>query len=981
MKMNMKMDSNSINGIKRFTNTCIIFLMVFIWVSIVPLIADANRKPLSLQDIMKFKGIHDPIISEKGDWVVYNTKPDRGNGEIIATHIATNKTYSIERGAKPAITKDSRWVAAVVQPDEVELEKATKKRKPKPGMALLETSTGKIITVEKVKGFSFSDDSVWLLYQLYPEKEKEDKQDKDKKKMKEEESKKEKEKKDDKKVEIYTMVLRNLSTGKEIRIPEVSASSFDPASRYLAYSIYNKDEEGIQNGLYVRELDKSGNIEKKIHSLPMAKYSNLAWSKKKSRLAFLLHEKTRNITTNQPGETAKIDIQNESYTSSLMVWDGLKNKMYLAVSKKSTPPGWLIPRENKISWTKDENRVFFGLKPEDEFKWTHPHPQPKRENPRTDKETEKINLYDMDHILKKRGVDIWHWQDPFINPNQKKQWEKYKNRIYPAVYHFKENRYVQLTDQEMPMLQIPENPNNALGLSNRPYQREIAWDGWYNDVYLVSLWNGTRKKILTRHDQDAYLSFHGQFILFYRDKHWQLYDIRLSRTSNLTKSIKTPFYNEDHDYPSDVPGYGMAGWTKDDASVLIYDKYDIWEFSTSTGGATCLTEGIGRENKIAFRILKLDPEVKFFKKNEKLLLSAYSHEKKYSIFYSCVIGKKGIKRLINGQEDKWFRFLEKAKKSEQILYTRENFEEFPDLWVSNLELNSPRKISDVNPQRADFLWGKTELIEWNSLDGIPLQGVVIKPENYDKNKRYPVLVYFYRFMSHQLHRFNQVVINHRPCFPYYAGHGYVIFLPDIRFEVGRPGLAAVKCVVPGVQKLISLGIADPKAISLHGHSWSGYQTAFIVTQTNIFTAAIAGAPVSNMTSAYNGIRWGSGLARQSQYEKGQSRIGRSLIEAPHLYMENSPVFFTHRIHTPLLIQFGDKDEAVPWYQGIELYLTMRRLNKNCIFLQYNDESHHLKKYPNKLDYTIKMKEFLDHYLKGEPAPAWISKGVPYQKKK
>jgi dipeptidyl aminopeptidase/acylaminoacyl peptidase len=225
-----------------------------------------------------------------------------------------------------------------------------------------------------------------------------------------------------------------------------------------------------------------------------------------------------------------------------------------------------------------------------------------------------------------------------------------------------------------------------------------------------------------------------------------------------------------------------------------------------------------------------------------------------------------------------------------------------------------------------------------------------------------------------------MVVNHRPNFPFYVSNGYVMFLPDVRFRVGQPGYSATKCVVTGVQKLIDLGIADPKAVALHGHSWSGYQTAFIITQTDIFAAAIAGAPVSNMTSAYGGIRWNSGLARQFQYEKSQSRIGKSLWEAPLLYIENSPVFFADRINTPLLIQHGDRDGAVPWYQAIELYLAMRRLNKNCIFLQYNDEPHHLKKYANKLDYSIKMKEFLDYYLKGEPAPAWIKSGVPYKKK-
>jgi len=271
-------------------------------------------------------------------------------------------------------------------------------------------------------------------------------------------------------------------------------------------------------------------------------------------------------------------------------------------------------------------------------------------------------------------------------------------------------------------------------------------------------------------------------------------------------------------------------------------------------------------------------------------------------------------------------------------------------------------------------------VEWNSVDGIPLQGVLIKPGNYEPGKKYPVVVYFYRFFTQRLHEFNQVVINHRPCFPFYASNGYAVFLPDIRFDVGHPGYAATKCLVPGIQKLIDLGVADPDAIGLHGHSWSGYQTAFVITQTNIFTCAIAGAPVSNMTSAYSGIRWGSGMARQFQYEQSQSRIGGSLWEYPERYIENSPVFFADRINTPLLIQFGDVDGAVPWYQGIELYLAMRRLEKDCVFLQYRAEPHHLQKYSNKLDYTLKMKQYFDHYLKGLPAPDWIKKGIPYRGK-
>lgn len=966
---------NNANDLKRlnaaYLTLLIVFAALFLSASILSSTANTEKKPLTLQDMMKFKSIQNPEISEKGDWVVYNTKPDRGNGEAIAYSVNTNKTFTIPRGEKPVIAKDSHWVAAAVRPDTQELEKASKKEKPKTGMALLDTFTGEIISFEKVKGFTFSDDSRWLAYRLYPEeKEKQKSEDKKKKKKK--------------KSETSPLILRHLPSQKEIRIEKVGDSALDPGSRYLAYSIYEPAPDGHNNGLYIRELKKNAQLEKKLHGDPRAKYSNLTWSKKKSRLAFIFHKNHQKDETKT--DETKTDRKSNTYISTLMVWDGLKDKLRTAAAKERMPRGWMLPGDNKFTWTKDEDRLFFGFKSLDEYQWTHPRPQQNNEK--------EIDLYNINALLEKRGVDVWHWNDPLISPNQKKQWDRYKKRVYLSVYHFQDKWFVHLTDKQVPGLRKSENPDCALGFSDLPYRKEITWDGRYRDVYLVNLKNGTRRKILTRHgtgfrQSSVSLSPLGRFVVYYKDKHWYLYNIRLLTTRNLTESLEIPFYNEDHDYPSDVPGYGVVGWTEKDQSVLIYDKYDIWQFYTKSGEVLCVTGKQGRKNKIAFRIPRPrrfpirrpdpeDREEKFYKKNQKVLLSAYSNEEKHTAFYSATIGKKGVIKLIDGP--KRFNFLKKAKKARLILYTRESFEEFPDLWVSDPDLQTPRKISDANPQIKNFLWGKAELVKWQNFDGIPLHGVVIKPENFDKNKRYPVLVYFYRISSNRLYRFNEVVINHRPCFPYYTGHGYVLFLPDIRFEIGRPGLSAAKCLVPGVQKLVSMGIADPKAVALHGHSWGGYQTAFVITQTDIFAAAIAGAPVSNMTSAYSGIRWGRGLARQFQYEKTQSRIGASLFEAPELYVQNSPVFFADRINTPLLIQFGDQDEAVPWYQGIELYLAMRRLNKNCIFLQYNNEPHHLKKYPNKLDYTIKMKEFLDHYLKGEPAPDWITKGIPYRKK-
>jgi dipeptidyl aminopeptidase/acylaminoacyl peptidase len=915
--------------------------------------AAGQKKPLTLQDMMKFKHIRNPVISEDGLWVAFGVQPDRGDGEAKIHGLWSNKVYTVERGSRPAISKDSRWVAMIVRPEAVELEKASKK-KPKQGMAIVETRTGEVLQFEKVERFAFSDDSKWLVYQHFKDEEKPE----EKEKTPEEEKEKsppEKKASQKKRKTGSTLILRHLDTGKEIKIPHVLSFAFDSTSKFLAYVV--AEPEGKENGLYTRALKKEGNPQSAVAKHADGSFTGLTWTKTKSKLAFL----------SKPGERKDKDVKG----FSLWIWDGDTGKSVQAVAAASAPEGWLIPEKNGVSWSKDGKRLFFGFKPE-EF-----HEEEKAEKD-DEKAEEEVDLFDVERIVEKREVDVWHWNDPLINPNQKIMWPRVKNRTYTAVYHLDSKRMVPLADRDVPSVRITEKSNFALGVSDIPYQKERTWYGRLNDIYLVDIRDGSRKKVASRLEDRFSLSPSGRYILYYKDRHWHLYDENTGTTRNLTSSLKVPFFNEDHDYPSKVPSYGIAGWVKEDKAVLIYDKYDIWQFSVKTGQALNVTGGKGRETQMTFRVLRLDPEKDYFDERENLLLSSYHNWLKHYGFYSCRVGSAGTKKLL--EEKKRFRFLAKAKNADVLMYTRESYQEYPDIWVSSQKFTSPQKVTDANPQVSEFAWGSAELVEWNSVDGIPLQGVLIKPGNYEPGKKYPVVVYFYRFFSQRLHEFNQVVVNHRPCFPFYVSNGYAVFLPDIRFDVGHPGYAATKCLVPGVQKLIDMGVADPNAIGLHGHSWSGYQAAFVITQTNIFACAIAGAPVSNMTSAYSGIRWGSGLARQFQYEKSQSRIGGSLWEYPERYIENSPVFFADRIHTPLLIQFGDEDGAVPWYQGIELYLAMRRLGKDCVFLQYRKEPHHLQKYPNKLDYTIKMKQYFDHYLKGLPAPDWITKGVPYRGK-
>jgi len=214
---------------------------------------------------------------------------------------------------------------------------------------------------------------------------------------------------------------------------------------------------------------------------------------------------------------------------------------------------------------------------------------------------------------------------------------------------------------------------------------------------------------------------------------------------------------------------------------------------------------------------------------------------------------------------------------------------------------------------------------------------------------------------------------------HYASNGYIVFIPDITYKTGYPGQSAYDAIVSGTSYLINqFPFVDKSKIGLQGQSWGGYQTAFLITRTNMYAAAMAGAPVSNMTSAYGGIRWEEGVSRMFQYEHSQSRIGGTLWDKPMLYIENSPLFYAPKVETPLLMMSNDNDGAVPWYQGIEFFVALRRLNKPVWLLTYNDEPHNLKKesWGNRMDLNIRMKSFFDHYLKGAPMPEWMKVGVP-----
>ncbi len=928
--------------------------LVLLSLGILPAVqADTSTKPLTLTDIMHFESLEKPVIADKGQVIAVESAPDRGDSHVIVKNVLSQQSYQIAGASDPLVNHDGRYVAVVVKPSLLtrETSDAKAKKKLKSDMVLLDTQTGTQTRFERVKEFVFSDDGKHLAIWFEAD----------------EESKKEAEPKTTEKLaEAGTQSPANIDKPKvdkfdqgrrvtllsledqtkRIDVEQVTGYVFDKASRRLALAV--NDITNKQHQLQLVDL----NTHKKTVAFdsPSQQIGALALAKNGRWLAFT-QGKDSELPYGRSYQLSLVDLQSGK------------------ISNPPESPEWKLNRYTSLSFSLDSERLFFGRVPEVSQQLS------------LQKITEEKDLFDTNIVTGQRGLKVWHGDDPRIKPNEIKQYEDEQKRTYLAVLHLGSNNVLQLGDKTVPDVTISQHKRFMLASSDLPYRKMATWAGFYQDYYLVDINTGSKVPFLTQQPSDAEptLSGNGKYVAYYQQGNVYLYDIAQDRRTNLTKSLKVSFADEDHDYPSSAPGYGFGPWLKDDAGFLVYDKYDVWQFNTQSKAGFALTAGKGRTQKIQYRLEGLvdnPDEPTELAYNATVLLHGYSDKTKADGFYQATLGEAGVKTLMQGEYK--LTVLGRSKDADTIVFSKERFDLFPDLYTASYSApQNAVKQTDLDKQRQAFNWSQSELVHWTNGDGKPLDGVLIKPTNYQEGKRYPVLVYYYRFMTDRLHAFPQMNINHRPNFAWYINNGYAVFLPDIRFEIGYPGASSVQALTSGVQKLIEIGIADPDAIGLQGHSWSGYQTAFAITQTKMFKAAVAGAPVSNMTSAYSGIRHGTGIARQFQYETGQSRIGASLFAAPQKYIENSPVFYADRIQTPLMIMFGDKDDAVPWEQGVEMYLAMRRAGKEVVFLQYEDEPHHLKKYPNKLDYSIRMMQYFDHYLKGKPAPEWLSKGEAY----
>ena len=714
-----------------------------------------------------------------------------------------------------------------------------------------------------------------------------------------------------------TLVLRRFADGAERSFPGVVEYTFSKDGQTLVFATADA----------VRFLTPT-NWEGEPQAIlsAKAKYAKFHWDEKQSQLAWL----------------------NDS--GGLFLWDrkpGAAKAIPLGALKTSTKGN------ANLAFSRDGARLFFPTAIE------RPEPAPKEEG-------ERVNF------------DLWHWKDSNVQTIQKARAAQDRNRTYRAVLHIADGKAMPLADASLGEVVPNDNGQYAVGYDDRAYRSMVEYDTRYADQYLVNTLTGARKLLGKQRNGNYTWSPDGRAAIRFDGKDWIALNVATEKEVNLTEALEPKFFQEEHDSPSRAPSYGPASWTKDGKWVLISDRYDVWQLSPDGRIAKNLTDGIGRRNRIQFRLTRPDSEERQegIDPAKPLLLRAEAVDTRESGFYvDTVDGSAEPRRLV--MEAKNFAAPLRARNADVLLLTAGNFREYPDLLVTSGEFKSFRKISNANPQMAGFYWGTAELMPFHSNEGKALQAAVYKPEGFDRARKYPLMVYIYERLSQNVNTFAEPRPTNSINIPIYVSNGYVVITPDIAYRLGYPGDSAMSCVLPAIQKLIAQGFIDESRIVIQGHSWGGYQIAYMVTRTNMFKAAAPGAVVANMVSAYDGIRYGTGNPRQFQYEHTQSRIGGTPWQYPLRFIENSPIFRADQIETPLLMMHNDGDDAVPYTQGLEMFLAMRRLGKEVYMFNYNGEPHNLRIRANQKHYSARMKEFFDYHVMGAPKPAWMERGRPF----
>jgi len=909
-----------------------------------------TKRPLTIDDLNKWNRITARAISWDGSLAGFVIEPWDGDPmiKLYGSNAVEKASFNCSSGL--TLTTDSRFMIFTfntpkAKVTELKLKKTKKEDMPVDMLGIFDVENNITDTVKRIKSHKVPAKwAGWIAYQCEPEKSSAPGAAASKESGTNGGKKNNGKPKSESEENGYHLYIRNLSEGTTDTVRFVTEYLFAEDAPFLICCTTG-DGKDSEPEVIVFNLKKD---QRNAIYQGKGKYKQVVLSKDGKRAAFLGSADDKDKAGN---------------TFSLFWWNGSGNAL-LAVNRGTPglPQGWIINENGRLFFGEKSNRLFLGTSPENKLKDT--------------------TLLDEE----RPNVDVWHYAEGKLHTVQIIDKPRDMKKTYLAVFHCDKKKLVQLGTREMPDIQLiyKGDADKALASSNLPYELESMWESNPEryDFWLIDIMTGTSKKIKENYRARLQPSPAGKFLYWYHsiDSSWYTYDIATGREKRLSTAATLPCYNELNDVPNFPQSYPPAGWLKDDKAFLIRDRYDIWSLDPAGENPPVNVTVNGRNNRITYELIDLDYDNDFIDPSARQYLNGFNETTKGSSFYSFDLKKNDVPVFLTGGDCDLGMPL-KAWEEPVIIYTKETFSMFPDWLISDLTFSSSKRLTDANPQQNDFLWGSVELFKWLSLDGNEIEGLLYKPEGFDPSKKYPMIVNFYERSSSGLYSY-RIPEAHRSTIDYhfYTSNGYLVFSPDVHYKEGFPGQSAFNCVMPGIMSLIGKGFADEKHIGAQGHSWGGYQVAYLATRTGLFAAIESGAPVVNMYSAYGGIRWETGLNRSMQYEHEQSRIGASIWEAPDLYWENSPLFATEKVTTPILIMANDRDGHVPWWQGIEYFIALRRLGKPAWLLNYNGEPHWPLKQPNKTDFQFRMSQFFNHYLKGEPMPQWMKAGIPATEK-
>ena len=899
--------------------------------------AFSQKKIIDHTSYKEWKRFEFSGLSALGNFTFYTVKPLSGDGYVCWVNTVTGKRDSVQRAFAPKFASDESFLALRKSAGfdtlrSMDLAKTAKDKWIKDTLvvqSLMKDSA--VFQFAKLDRFEVSKEGGWIAFTVF---ETEKKAALVKKKW----WQRKKTPVVAPKTDGKTLTILQPCTGKKIVVKGVTSFLFDPKGYRIAVATHFKNKEADSIQFQMIELFNDNSYKSKEVFTGLTGF------------AFTIDG------TTLAGLSSKDTNENKQY--ELFTFE-TKSKTFDKIADTGFGEN-TISENGELVFSHDKTRLYYGIAP-----------APKQKQKDTLIESEKVKL------------DLWSHTDPLIQTQQLFQLDSKLKETNLSVYTLATKTRVVLEDEKFRINELSDHGNGKFVLARdaSPYEKAYNYKSPYNaDYFLVNTEDGTKQTLKMNLYGDAWLSPSGGEFIYVDSLKMELHSLNTRTKEDLcmTCGTKAVWFNDVNGMPTMPDPVGIIGWFKTEKQVLLHSENDIWAYDYTTKKLKNLTEDTDPQDDMRFRFERWATDSTYLKLNEAFIVG-FNKKTRAESMYNLMYHEDHIDIMKAYQVNEAITFWKKATAGNRVLFSTSSVAKYPDLYATDVNFSAITKYTNLNPQQVDYNWSTVEHVKWTTPKGQALEGLMYKPENFDATKSYPMLVYFYELYSDEIHNYyapkpSASIINPVE----YASAGYLVFIPDIRYnEVGHPAKSAYECIVSGTDAMLKqFPNIDSKRLGLQGQSWGGYQTAQLITMTDKYAAAMAGAPVSNMVSAYGGIRWGSGINRQFQYERTQSRIGKTLWEARELYIENSPIFHLDKVHTPLLIMSNDKDGAVPWYQGIELYMGLRRLNQPVWMLNYNGDDHNLMQNANRMDLSIRMRQFFDHYLLDKPATQWMLEGIP-----